>query len=46
MEALRAALAAAGARADQAEAIAAVAIAKASSDTALVAHLRLQIAHL
>ena len=46
VEALRAALAAAEARADQAEALAAAAVAKASSDTALIAHLRLEVARL
>ena len=46
VEALRAALVAAEARADQAESLAAAAIAKASSDTALIAHLRLEIARL
>jgi transposase len=53
VEALRAALSAAEARADEAqatahraEALAAAAVAKASSDTALIAHLRLEIARL
>ena len=43
---LRAALAAAEVRADQAEAAVAIAVARTSDDAALIAHLRLQIAKL